>query len=109
MFECKRVALISNLYSYTEFLVYILYNIYYIIKSSVHRGDIAMSKVMFSLPNQLVARMKAAIPSRERSKVAAFLLEREISAREHKLYLCAKELEACSGLKEEAATWDKEF
>ena len=67
------------------------------------------SKVMFSLPDQLVSRMKAAIPARERSKVAAALFEKEISAREQKLYLCAKELEESPGLKEEMETWDNEF
>ncbi len=68
-----------------------------------------MSKVMFSFPDQLVARMKAAIPQRERSKVLARLLENEISKREQSLFLCAKELEESKGLKEEMAAWDKEF
>ena len=67
------------------------------------------AKVMFSFPDQLVSRMKAAIPQRERSKVLAVLLEKEISAREQSLYLCAKELEESSGLKEEMAVWDSEF
>jgi len=67
------------------------------------------AKVMFSFPDQLVARMKAVIPPRERSKVIALLLENEINSREQDLYLCAKELEECSGLKEEMAIWDKEF
>jgi hypothetical protein len=67
------------------------------------------AKVMFSFPDQLVSRMKAAIPQRERSKVIAILLEKEISAREHGLYLCAKELEESSGLKKEMSTWDNEF
>lgn len=67
------------------------------------------SKVMFSFPDQLVSRMKAAIPQRERSKVLAALLEKEISAREQRLYVCAKELEENSGLKEEIAAWDNEF
>jgi len=67
------------------------------------------AKVMFSLPDQLVSRMKAAIPPRERSKVVAVLLGKEISAREHNLYLCAKEVEDCAALKEEMSAWDKEF
>jgi hypothetical protein len=66
-------------------------------------------KVMFSLPNQLVIRMKATIPARERSKIAAALLEKEISAREKSLYLCAKELESCTELKEEMSVWDNDF
>ncbi|HEX4044584.1 MAG TPA: hypothetical protein VHZ76_02840 [Gammaproteobacteria bacterium] len=66
-------------------------------------------KVMFSFPDQLVVRMKVAIPQRERSKVIAAFLEKEISARETKLYLCAKELEESSGLKNEMAIWDDAF
>lgn len=64
---------------------------------------------MFSLPNQLVSQMKALIPRRERSTVIAIFLKKEISAREQSLYLCAKELEECSGLKKEMDTWDKDF
>ena len=67
------------------------------------------AKVMFSFPDQLVSRMKAAIPQRERSKVLAILLEKEISAREQSLYLCAKELEESPGLRKEMAAWDSEF
>lgn len=68
-----------------------------------------MSKVMFSFPDQLVMRMKAAIPSRERSKVLARLLEKEIAKREQHLFTCAKELEESKGLKEEMKVWDDEF
>lgn len=67
------------------------------------------AKVMFSFPDQLVSRMRAAIPQRERSKVIAVLLEKEISAREQRLYLSAKELEESAGLKEEMTTWGDEF
>ena len=66
-------------------------------------------KVMFSFQDQLVARMKIAIPARERSKVVAMLLEKEISAREKSLYQCAKELEEHAGLKKEMAIWDDAF
>jgi hypothetical protein len=68
-----------------------------------------MSKVMFSFPNQLVTRMKAAIPARERSKVLAILLEKEITVREQYLYTCAKELEESKSLKDEITGWDSEF
>ena len=67
------------------------------------------AKVMFSFPDQLVVRMKAAIPQRERSKVLAMLLEKEISAREQRLYLSAKELEESAGLRKEMVAWDSEF
>jgi len=64
---------------------------------------------MFSFPDQLVARMRATIPSRDRSKVLAALLEKEINARERNLYLCAKELEESSELKDEMVVWDNDF
>jgi hypothetical protein len=67
------------------------------------------AKVMFSFPDKLVARMKPAIPARERSKVLALLLENEILKREQMLYACAKELEDNTGLKTEMENWDSEF
>lgn len=68
-----------------------------------------MSKVMFSFPEQLVNRMKTAIPPRERSKVLACLLETEITKRERSLFLCAEELEKGKGVKKELANWDKKL
>lgn len=67
------------------------------------------AKVMFSFPDKLVARMKVTIPQRDRSKVLAALLEKEICAREQKLFLCAKELEESSGLRKEMDVWGNEF
>ena len=67
------------------------------------------AKIMFSFPDQLVIRMKAAIPQRERSKVIAILLEKEIATREQGLYLRAKELEKNVGLKNEMTSWDNQF
>ena len=67
------------------------------------------SKVMFSFPDRLVIRMKASIPQRERSKVIATLLEKEINAREKGLFMRAQMLEESAGLKEEMGTWDNEF
>lgn len=67
------------------------------------------AKVMFSFPDNLVIRMKAAIPARDRSKIVAALLEKEIHTREHRLYLCAKELEESHGLKKEMLAWNSTF
>ena len=67
------------------------------------------AKVMFSFPDQLVSRMRASISSRDRSRVVADLLEKEIAAREQKLFQCAKELEESVGLRDEMALWDSEF
>lgn len=68
-----------------------------------------MSRVMFSLPEQLVSRMRTFIPEGERSELVARLLEKEIQNRERLLYQRASELEACAGLNQEMAKWDKEL
>jgi hypothetical protein len=64
-----------------------------------------MQKVLFSLPDDLVARMRASIPPKQRSKVVAYLLE-EIKRREQALYQCALEVEADEALQEEMKDWD---
>lgn len=68
-----------------------------------------MSRIMFSLPNQLIHRMKSTIPAGHRSELLAKLLEKEIQAREANLYKRAAELEACKGLHAEMENWDNEF
>ena len=68
-----------------------------------------MSKVMFSLPDQLIYRMKAVIPAGERSQILAQLLEQAIVVRETQLFEAALSLEANQGLKNEMAQWDKTF
>lgn len=65
-----------------------------------------MQKVLFSLPDRLVARMRASIPSKQRSKVIARLLEQELEKREQALYQCALEVEADDALREEMKDWD---
>ena len=64
-----------------------------------------MQKVLFSLPDDLVARMRASIPPKQRSKVVAYLLEEEIKRREQALYQCALEVEADEALQEEMKDW----
>jgi hypothetical protein len=64
-----------------------------------------MQKVLFSLPDDLVARMRASIPPKQRSKVVAYLLE-EIKRHEQALYQCALEVEADEALQEEMKDWD---
>lgn len=53
--------------------------------------------------------MKTVIPARDRSKVVSELLEREITAREQRLFQCAKELEESAALRSEMTVWDSEF
>jgi len=65
-----------------------------------------MQKVLFSLPDGLVARMRASIPPKQRSKVIASLLEQEIKRRELALYQCALDVEANVALREEMKDWE---
>lgn len=68
-----------------------------------------MAKVMISLPDSLIERMKASIPTGERSHVLAELLEKEIEARESQLYARALELESNKELRTEMQAWDQTF
>lgn len=65
-----------------------------------------MQKVLFSLPDRLVSRMRASIPPKQRSKVVARLLEEELEKREQALYQCALEVEADDALREEMKEWE---
>jgi hypothetical protein len=65
-----------------------------------------MEKVLVSLPDDLVARMRTIIPTRQRSKVLAKLLEEELKKRENELYKCACEVDADEALNTEMADWD---
>jgi hypothetical protein len=75
--------------------------IYYI----KYRG-ITMNKILISVPNQLVSRLKAAIPQRQRSKVIVHLIEIEIEKREKMLYECAMAVEKDHALNDEMKEWD---
>jgi metal-responsive CopG/Arc/MetJ family transcriptional regulator len=63
-------------------------------------------KVLISLPDELGARMQAVIPTRQRSKIIAALLEEEITRRERALYECALAVEQDEQLNVEMAEWD---
>ena len=65
-----------------------------------------MSKVLISIPDSLINRLRAAIPARQRSKIIANLLTKEIEERERKLYACAVEVEKDKRLSEELDEWD---
>jgi metal-responsive CopG/Arc/MetJ family transcriptional regulator len=68
-----------------------------------------MHKVMFSLPDNLVSRMKSVIPDGDRSRLVANLLEREVEQREQHLYEQAMQLESNMELRTEMQAIDKEF
>jgi len=64
-----------------------------------------MQKVLISLPDQLVLRMRAAIPRCQLSNIITRLIEQEVEARERKLYECALAVENNQALNEEMADW----
>lgn len=65
-----------------------------------------MEKILVSVPDQLAARMRAAIPARQRSKIITHLIEEEISRRERLLYECALAVEKDAALRKELKEWD---
>ena len=58
------------------------------------------------MPGPLAARMKVAIPSRQRSKVIADLIEKEIERREKHLYDCAVAVENDQVLRNDMKEWN---
>ena len=64
-----------------------------------------MQKILVSVPDNLVERMKAVIPPGQRSKILAELLEDEIARRETELYQCALEVEKDQALNKEMEDW----
>jgi len=65
-----------------------------------------MQKVLISIPDQIAARMRTAIPQRQRSKVIVCLIEKEIERREKTLYETALAVEKDLLLQEEMKDWD---
>lgn len=65
-----------------------------------------MEKILVSLPDKIASRMRAVIPSRQRSKVITTLIEKEIQQREQKLYECALAVEKDEALNQEMTEWD---
>jgi hypothetical protein len=65
-----------------------------------------MRKVLVSIPDGLIDRMKAVIPARQRSKILSKLLEDEVKRREADLYRCALDVENDKALAAEIKDWD---
>jgi len=65
-----------------------------------------MQKVLVSVPDDLIGRMKVVIPSRQRSKILIRLLEDEVKLRETKLYQCARAVESDQALSDEMEEWN---
>lgn len=67
---------------------------------------IIMERVLISIPDQLAVRLRAAIPTRQRSKTITHLIEVEVEKREKLLYECAAAVEKDSVLNKEMKDWD---
>ena len=65
-----------------------------------------MHKVLVSVPDSLIGRMKAVIPPGQRSKILTKLLEDEVTLRETKLYQCARDVERDQALNNEMEEWN---
>lgn len=65
-----------------------------------------MQKVMISIPDVLAERMRAFIPSGQRSRIIVEILEAEIRKRELELYRCALDLEKDEDLNKEIDDWN---
>jgi len=65
-----------------------------------------MQKVLVSLPDDLATRMRAVMPNRQRSRIIAEVLEKEINRREKELYECAKSVELDDALNKELSDWN---
>lgn len=65
-----------------------------------------MQKLLISIPDQLVLRMRAVIPNRQRSKEISSLIEKEVEKREKSLFNCALAVEKDQNLKNEMSDWN---
>jgi metal-responsive CopG/Arc/MetJ family transcriptional regulator len=65
-----------------------------------------MTKVLISIPDKIASRMRASIPQKQRSKVIAQLIEKEIEKREKALYECAVAVEQDNELNQEMKDWN---
>ena len=63
-------------------------------------------RVLVSLPDDLVMRMRAVMAKRQRSQLIAELLERELKKRERDLFKAAHEVELDEILNEEMKDWE---
>lgn len=65
-----------------------------------------MKKLLVSIPDELDTRLRAAVPNRQRSRVIARLIRKEIEKREQALYECASEIEQDEALNKEMMEWE---
>jgi hypothetical protein len=65
-----------------------------------------MPKVLISMLDSVISRMRALIPARQRSRFIAHLVEDELKKREAQLFPAAREVERDETLNAEMKDWD---
>jgi hypothetical protein len=65
-----------------------------------------MPKVLISMLDSVISRMRALIPARQRSRFIAHLVEDELKKREAQLFQAAREVERDETLNAEMKDWD---
>jgi metal-responsive CopG/Arc/MetJ family transcriptional regulator len=65
-----------------------------------------MQKILISLPDDLAARLRTALPPRQRSKIIAQLIAAEVTRREKMLYQAAMDAEQDETLNKDMEDWD---
>ena len=68
-----------------------------------------MTKILISVPKELYARIRVALPARQRSFIIAKLIEQEVKNREDALYHAACKLNQNEGLTKEMQEWEHSF
>jgi hypothetical protein len=65
-----------------------------------------MQKVLISIPDSILSRLRAIVPDRQRSKFISSIVEKELKKREQNLFQCALKVENDKSLNREMKEWD---
>mgnify|MGYP001183716907 CR=1 FL=1 len=65
-----------------------------------------MQKVLVSMPDTVLSRLRAVVPDRMRSKFITEVVEKEVRKREQALFECAQKVEKDKALNAEMVDWD---
>jgi ribosome biogenesis protein Nip4 len=65
-----------------------------------------MQKVLISIPDSILSRLRAIIPNRQRSKFISSIVEKELKKLEQNLFHCALKVEQDKALNTEMKDWD---
>ncbi|MBU4267419.1 MAG: hypothetical protein KJ808_01015 [Acidobacteria bacterium] len=65
-----------------------------------------MQKLLISIPDSILSRLRAIVPDRQRSKFISTIIEKELKKREQALFQCALKVEQDKALNAEMGDWD---